>query len=161
VGVPCLEKATDLLARRSHFRAQLRAKLAARGYPDDEIEAALDRLAELGYLDDGKTAAELVTLRRGRGEGRRRIEAELQRRGATAEAIEAALAELPRDDLPEARESAELWRRKRGRGTDLRALGRHLDRKGFTRHAILTILEELGAFDPAGDEEPDEGDGPV
>ena len=79
-------------------------------------------------------------------EGRTRLKAELLKRGAAAEAIDAVLGDLPDDDLPAAREAAERWAR-RG-GADPNALARHLERKGFSRRAIVAVLTERtdGAF---------------
>ncbi|HYO15109.1 MAG TPA: regulatory protein RecX [Thermoanaerobaculia bacterium] len=136
----CYDKAVQLLAARPHFRAELAGKLARRGYPPEEIDAALDRLTEQGYLDEGETAAGFVEGRLARGEGRARLRAELARRGASEEAIEGALADLPEDDLPAAREAADTWAR-RG-GTDLAALARHLARKGFSHRAIVAVLKD-------------------
>jgi regulatory protein len=142
------EKALELLGRRAHFRAELRQKLVARGYEDSEVEAALERLALEGYLDDRATAAEFVEGRLARRpEGRRRLAAELARRGAGEEAIEAALAEQTGvDDLPAARAAAERWLR--GHRREPAALARHLDRKGFSRRSILALLDELGGEAP-------------
>lgn len=135
----CYSKAVQLLASRPHFRRELAAKLQQRGYPAEEIDSALDRLMEQGYLDDRAAARGFVEARLARGEGRARLRAELQRRGAPEEAIDSALAELtPEDDLPAAREAAELWQRRGGR--DPRSLARHLERKGFTRRAIVAVL---------------------
>jgi regulatory protein len=139
----CYDKAAELLAARPHFRRELAAKLQQRGYPADEIDAALDRLAEQGYLDERATAFAFVESRLARGEGRARLRAELLRRGAPEDAAEEALGELtPEDDLPAAREAAERWRRQGGR--DPRALARHLDRKGFSRRAIVAVLNASG-----------------
>jgi len=133
------DKAVQLLAARPHFRRELEAKLRQRGFPSEEIEEALARLTEQGYLDDRAAARSLVESRAAKGEGRTRLRAELAKRGAPQEAIEEALSEITdEDDLPRAREAAEAWRR-RG-GTDPRALARHLDRKGFTRRAIVAVL---------------------
>jgi len=134
------QKALQLLATRAHFRRELDAKLRQRGYPGDEIEAALAKLTEEGYLDDRATACVFVESRQGRtSEGRSRLRAELIKRGAPDDAVEAALAELtPEDDLPAARDAAESWRRKGG--LDPRALARHLERKGFSRRAIVSVL---------------------
>jgi regulatory protein len=135
----CYDKAAQLLAARPHFRRELAAKLERRGFPAGEIAAALDRLSEHGYLDDGAVARGFVESRLSRGEGRARLRAELLRRGAPEEAAEEALAELtPEDDLPAARDAAELWSRRGGR--DRRALARHLGRKGFSRRAIVAVL---------------------
>ncbi len=136
----CYDKAAQLLGSRPHFRRELQAKLAQRGFSIDEIEDALDRLAGHGYLDDRKTAASFVEQRLARSaEGRLRLKAELEKRGAAPEAIAAALAELPVDDLQPALEAAERWSRLHPRG-DGAALARHLARKGFSRRAIFAAL---------------------
>lgn len=149
----CHEKAAALLARRPHFRAQLAGKLSARGYADDEIEAALDRLVSYGYLDDARTAADFVEQKLARGPvGRRRLAAELARRGAPSEAIDGALAELP-DEREAARAAAARWN---GRGGPA-ALGRRLDRLGFGAAVIRELLEEVS--DDGGPPGPFGGDG--
>lgn len=141
--VSCYDKALGLLGRRSHFRRELEGKLRQRGYPEAEVEETLGRLEGHGYLDDARTARELVEMRLSRGpEGKRRLASELKRRGASQEAVEEALAALPDDDLPAARKAAEAWTR-RG-GGDPRSLARHLHRKGFSQRAIYTLLDEAG-----------------
>jgi regulatory protein len=138
-----------LLAARAHFRAEVARKLAARGYPAEEIAPALDRLSAEGYLDDAAAAKGFVAARLGKGAlGRARLAAELQARGAGPEAVEAALAELPSDDLPAAREAAARYVRseRSGKG-DPAALARHLSRKGFSRRAIVALLRETGSED--------------
>src|SRR6185436_1500892 len=143
--------AVRLLAPRPHFRAELEAKLAQRGYPAEEIAAALDRLATEGYLDDVRTARDFVAHRLERqAEGRLRLEAELVRRGAPREAIASALAQVPEDDLEAAREAAEKWGR--GRKPDPAALARHLARKGFSRRAIFAVSNLDGVLEKALDE---------
>jgi len=124
-------------------------KLAQRGYPAEEVDAALDRLSSEGYLDDEAAARGFVAGRLGKGAlGRARLAAELQARGAAAEAIEAALAELPQDDLPAAREAAARYvRGQRGGKADPGALARHLARKGFSRRAIVALMRETGSDD--------------
>jgi len=146
------DKAVQLLAARPHFRRELEGKLARRGYPPEEIEAALERLASQGYLNDGETARAFVEGRLARGaEGRSRLKAELAKRGAAGEAIDAALAELaPEDDLPAAREVAAKWAR--GGRSDPQALARHLQRKGFSPRAIVAILNEKERPEEAGEE---------
>jgi regulatory protein len=139
----CYDKAVQLLAARPHFRRELQVKLAKRGFPPEEIEEALDRLAGHGYLDDRKTALSFVEQRLSRNtEGRLRLKAELEKRGAPPEAISEALAALvPDDDLQPARETAARWTRLHPRGNG-GALARHLARKGFSRRAIVAALQE-------------------
>ena len=138
----CYDKAVQLLAARPHFRRELEGKLARRSYPPEEIEAALERLADQGYLDDNETAKAFIEGRLARGsEGRSRLKAELVKRGASSEAIDGVLSELaPEDDLPAAREAAAKWAR--GGKSDPQALARHLQRKGFSSRAIVAVLKE-------------------
>jgi regulatory protein len=141
----CYDKAVQLLGSRPHFRRELQAKLAQRGFPAEEIEEALDRLAGHGYLDDSRTAAGFVEQRlerhAGNTEGRLRLRAELEKRGADPAAIEAALALVPEDDLEPTREAAERWTRLHPGGNGA-SLARHLARKGFSRRAIFAALNE-------------------
>lgn len=50
----------NLLSRREHGRAELCRKLLLKEHPREEIEAALDRLEELGLLDDERAAHSLA-----------------------------------------------------------------------------------------------------
>src|SRR5687767_2578448 len=104
----CRDRALRLLAGRAHFRAELSRKLSARGFPRADVEVALSELVTEGYLDDERTARQLVEERRERrGWGRSRLQAELQRRGAPAPAITAALAGIGvEEDLELARAAA-------------------------------------------------------
>jgi len=137
-----LDKALQLIGRRAHFREELRRKLEDSGYGADEVAKALDRLAELGYLDDGALARdEAERLRSRRGLGRAAIAAELGRKGAGREAVEAALEASTEPDESVARAAAERWLR--SHAPDGRALARHLDRKGFGARVIFRVLKEL------------------
>ena len=137
----CYQKAVQLLGSRPHFRRELQAKLAQRKFPSEEIEETLDRLTGQGYLDDRKTAVAFVEHRlEHKAEGRLRLRAELEKRGAPADAIEEALAAVPEDDAEPTREAAERWRRLHPRGKPA-ALAQHLARKGFSRRAIFAVLK--------------------
>jgi SOS response regulatory protein OraA/RecX len=142
-------RALDLLARRPHFRAELGRKLLARGFGAEEVDVALCKAADLGYLADETLAASYATeLAERRGLGRARIGRELARRGASEAAVEGAVETISEmAELGRARDCAARWAR-RGAG-DTAALARHLDRKGFARHVIFRVLKEFAA--DAGD----------
>ncbi|TMB31623.1 MAG: hypothetical protein E6J61_09305 [Deltaproteobacteria bacterium] len=53
---PALDAALKLLAARGRTEAELRRLLVSRQYPAAEVEAAVARVRELGYLDDGEVA---------------------------------------------------------------------------------------------------------
>jgi regulatory protein len=82
-----------LLARRAHSRAELRQKLARRGYEEVEVGSAMARLTELGYLDDTAFAQGLVR-RRSATRGSLAVAAELTAKGIDRRGTAAALAEL-------------------------------------------------------------------
>jgi len=79
------------LTGRAHSRVELRRKLARKGFEDDEVEAALDRLTELGYLDDNAFARAVVR-RRSTSRGQMAIAAELVAKGVSRPDADEALA---------------------------------------------------------------------
>lgn len=99
--------AVTLLASRERTREGLRAALLAKGHDEAEVEAALTRAAQLGYLDDAKVAQ--ARARRDLARGRSR--ADVARRLAThgvdetvaAAATRAAAEEVGHDDEASAR----------------------------------------------------------
>ena len=78
---------------RAHSRAELRQKLARRGYEESEIEAAMARLTEMGYLDDAAFARGLVRSRSAT-RGRLAVAAELAAKGIDRQGTAEALGEL-------------------------------------------------------------------
>jgi regulatory protein len=145
--------ALDLLARRSHFEIELERKLAHQGFAPDDVRAALERLRAAELVDDRRSAVELLTSRLRRApQGRRRLRAELARKGITADVITAALEEvMPGDESELAREAARRFQR-RARPADARALQRHLDRLGFSTRDILALSEEPPDLQPPDDD---------
>jgi regulatory protein len=82
-----------LLTARARTRAELAGQLTKRGYPDDVSTRVLDRLAEVGLVDDADFAEQWVRSRRVNvGKGKRALAAELRTRGVDNEVITAALA---------------------------------------------------------------------
>jgi regulatory protein len=52
--------ATKLISGRDKTTAQVREALERKGFQRDELEAALERCRELGYLDDARVAKRLA-----------------------------------------------------------------------------------------------------
>ena len=87
-----------LLTSRARTRAELEAQLAKRGYPDDVSAAVLDRLTQVGLVDDEDFAEQWVRSRRlNAGKGKRALAAELRKKGVDGEVIDAALADIDAD----------------------------------------------------------------
>ncbi|MCC6208189.1 MAG: regulatory protein RecX [Gammaproteobacteria bacterium] len=80
----------DLLARREHSTGELRTKLRAKGFDDEEsVDLQLGRLRDEGLLSDERFVEAFAHGRRLRGQGPLRIAAELRERAVPAVLIEA------------------------------------------------------------------------
>jgi len=84
-----------LLTARARTRAELEGQLTKRGYPDDVSATVLNRLAQVGLVDDVDFAEQWVRSRRANaGKGKRALAAELRNKGVDNEVITAALADI-------------------------------------------------------------------
>lgn len=151
-----MEIAIRYLGTRPRTRQELTQRLRRSNVPERIAEATLDRLAELGYVDDAAFARWWGEQRdRHAPRGRRMLEAELRQHGVPREVIEAhreehAVPERAPEDaaLPGSeaeRAQAALDRHLRGRPLpqDARALGRigmFLMRRGFDPETVRGVL---------------------
>ena len=93
-----LAAAMRLLEVRSRTVSDLRVRLSRAGYPASLVDGAVDRLVELGLLDDEAYARQWLESRdRGRPRGERVLRQELRLRGVPQETATAALQQR-RDD---------------------------------------------------------------
>ncbi|WP_158166874.1 recombination regulator RecX [Mycolicibacterium smegmatis] len=84
-----------LLTVRARTRAELETQLTKRGYPDDVSARVLDRLTEVGLIDDEDFAEQWVRSRHlNAGKGKRALAVELRKKGVDDEVISSALADL-------------------------------------------------------------------
>lgn len=94
-----------LLTARARTRAELAGQLTKRGYADGVSQRVLDRLVEVGLIDDRDFAEQWVRSRRiHAGKGKRALVSELRTKGVDNELIDAALADV---DLAAERARAE------------------------------------------------------
>jgi regulatory protein len=104
------------LSARDHSRAELRAKLARRGFDEELAERMLDKFVAAGLVDDAAFAQRWVESRhRYSGRGRRALAQELRGKGIAESEAAVALETVSRDD--EAQRAAELVERKLARTT--------------------------------------------
>lgn len=134
------------LARREYGRAELRARLIARGCGVDEVDRVLDDLVRGGYLSDVRCAEAVVAGQAGRY-ARRAIARTLKERGIDAVAAAQALAPLAaRDEFVEA---MALWRRRFGvapaNEREKARQWRFLLSRGYPPSVALKVLREAGA----------------
>ena len=88
-----LEAGARFLETRSRSVAEVRRRLAAAGYPRPLVAAAIERLVELGFLDDEAFARAWVESRdRARPRGEHALRRELRLKGVDPAVVDAALA---------------------------------------------------------------------
>ena len=154
------EIALRYLGTRPRSRHELVVRLRRAAVPEPVIEATLQRLAELGHVDDVAFARWWAEQRdRHAPRGRRLFEAELRQRGVPREVVEAFRDEhaaperapedegLPSTEADRAREA--LVRHLRGRPVpdDPRALSRlgmFLMRRGFDPDTVRAAIRAVG-----------------
>jgi regulatory protein len=139
-------------------RRQLADLLARRGVPDEAAVAVLDRLTEVGLIDDAAFARAWVGSRQaGRGLARRALRAELHAKGVDGEIAAEAVALVDEDD--ERAAARELVRRRLAgmgrldRATATRRLIGMLARKGYSGGLAAAVVRE--ALDERDLDEPD------
>jgi len=89
-----LAAALRFLEARARSVTEVRRRLRLAGYPATLANTAIDRLAELGYLDDETFARSWVESRdRARPRGERALRSELAQKGVAREIVDRVLAE--------------------------------------------------------------------
>jgi len=137
------KQALALLARREHSSAELRAKLAAKGFSTDLINAALSGLDQEGWLKDERFVETFIRARRERGDGPVKIRAELRERGIGDELI---AVHLDACDPAWQHSLERLWikRFRAKRPVDFAEKGRQMrffQGRGFTAEQIRAVME--------------------
>jgi regulatory protein len=131
---------------RPHSRAELLRKLGRRGYTSDEIDSAMVRLQELGYLNDRSFAEGLVRYRSA-SRGPRALSAELAARGIDRAQADAVVAGFdPEAQLAVATRLAErLYARKPAGGYRemLNSVGTKLMRRGFSSTIVRAACQKV------------------
>ena len=84
--------AVRLLGSRDHSEYELTRKLSAREHSDEAIQAALEELRQLNYVNDRRYAELYTEFRLNRGFGPLSVKAKLRERGLASPLVDAALA---------------------------------------------------------------------
>ncbi|WP_371174286.1 regulatory protein RecX [Buchananella felis] len=137
------EAALKSLTVCARTRQQLTQSLGRKGFAQPAVESVLDRLTEVGLIDDAAYAAALVRTRaQEKGLARKAIAVELARKGIDRQDAAAALDQLSEDDE---RATALGLARAKARATArldypvrLRRIVAHLGRKGYNSEVALS-----------------------
>ena len=135
-----------MLARRELSEAQVRQRLARKGYGGDAIDAAVTRLREERALDDARVAEAIARTQTAvRRRGKLRVRREIESAGITGATARRAVDEVFDGLDPDALLQASLAKRLRGRDTvadeaEFRRLYRYLIGQGFEVDAVMKAL---------------------
>jgi regulatory protein len=136
--------AVSLLARRDYSSAELKKKLAQRGYLELAYEVVVDDMVSMNKVNDERYGQNVVAYRARRGHGPARIRGELKKSGLGREAIDEA---VKGEDSPDFLALARTVRARKF-GPDVpkdrkeRARqARFLQYRGFSTDHIRAVLE--------------------
>jgi regulatory protein len=136
-------RAFNLLGYRARSEAELRERLRRYGYAEETVESVVDRLGELGYVDDAEFARSKAH-EKARRYGPRRVSVELRKSGVGEDLAREVVEEefAGRSEVEEARAAAA--RRYNGRGSDAEARRVYgfLVRRGYSSEVCSQVARE-------------------
>jgi len=136
------------LSAQARTRTELERALAKREVPEEAAASVLDRMDEVGLIDDASFARDWVASRQQRRHlSRTALRRELQTKGVDRDLIDDALADVAPDDEHTA--ALDLARRRAAamgglaREVAYRRLGGVLARRGFSGSVVAQVLDEV------------------
>ena len=136
------------LAAQARTRQELDQALRKKNVPEEAVAAVLDRLEEVGLVDDRAFAQDWVSSRQQRRHlSRSALRRELQAKGIDREHLDEALATVDSDDELDAARALAIKKAATMRSLEPmvrdRRLAGALARRGFGSGIISTVLDEL------------------
>ncbi|MBI5815872.1 MAG: regulatory protein RecX [Nitrospinae bacterium] len=147
-SLSCITFAFKLLGRRAHCVHEINAKLERKGYEKDEIAATVQKLQNLGYLDDAKYCKAYASARVERMKiGPAKLAAELSRKGFAGDLVNSVVAGIfggPEDQFQVAQKAAmkkfRTIAKKVEAGSARRKVFDHLVRRGFSMEIARRVV---------------------
>lgn len=145
------DRAASALGRRARSAHELERWLLQRGFERADVTDAVQRLEEIGAIDDSQFARAFARSRAlGKGMSRRRLTQELARRGVDRAKADAAIAEVLQEESVDERALLEAAARKKlailqGQEPETvkRRLYGYLARRGYGADDISAVLRAL------------------
>ena len=137
------------LERRGFARDDLAKRLVRKGHPAAAVDAAVDRLAARGLLDDAAFALNYAEVRSARGRGPARVRRDLMAMGVPREAIDAATARVWSPEVDTGQRALDLARARAPRLASLPRLAQRrrllafLARRGYTGEVAHRAVSQL------------------
>lgn len=150
-----VDRAINLLSRRPRSTEEIRRRLKKASIEEDVIELAIERLEQLGYLDDVAFARFWIENRKTfKPRGARALHYELRNKGVAEPIIRELVDDMVDENDAAYRAASKRVNRFRGsKKQDFKQkIGSFLQRRGFNygvaSRAIQTLIDELEAEDP-------------
>ena len=150
-GLRVFDRGLAMLASRARSARELRLGLLRKREPEPLVDAAVARLLVTGALNDELFARQFVRSRITRaGFSKRRLQAELARRGVERSAVDAAIAEVREEEQIDPAETLQRLAARKLRtmskldeATRRRRLYAFLARRGYDSHEIRDALAKI------------------
>lgn len=147
------DRAAAALGRRARSAHELERWLLQRGFDRSDVSDAVQRLSEIGAIDDSQFARAFARSRAlGKGMSKRRLAQELSRRGVESKMANAAIADVLEEESVDERALLEAAARKklavlRGQEPDVvrKRLYGYLARRGYESSDIAAVLRTMMA----------------
>ena len=143
----CYEAALTILDRSIRTRGEVERALVQKGYVSPAASAAVERLVEVGLIDDARYAQRIAEIQSTKAVGAYAVRRKLRAKHFDEDAVEAAMEQF--DDAQQAEAcktaAAKLWRKygqlpaREGRAK----LSQALARRGFGWDAISSAADEI------------------
>lgn len=138
-------KAMHLLSMRDHSVAELTKKLKQREYPQGHIDATIDRMSDLNYLDDERVCMNMTRMLINQSWGPYQVRNKLKLKGFKERHIDESLQELVEEDtwFENASDRVRSKFRKEPEEMDRdekQKVFRHLQHRGYGGDIIRRIL---------------------
>ena len=138
-----MNRALTFLGYRARSEREVRDRLRRYGYGGQTVESVVERLEDLGYLDD-EQFARLVAREKARKYGPKRVLAELRKSGVGTETAQDAVDEefAGRSELQEAYSAAERRYNRGGSEAEARRVYGFLMRRGYSAEVCSEVARE-------------------
>lgn len=143
--IAAFSRAISYIEKGLHTEKQLRIYLKEKGFLQESIDEAIEKLLEYGYISDEAFAESFINSYKHK-KGRIKLKFELQSKGVSPEIIEQKLDELLEDDESEIYARAALEKYLKNKTFDAKTRQKayaHLMSKGFENDVISKVISEI------------------
>ena len=161
------DRALNLLAFRARSARELRRRLVQKGESGERVDKVIERLRELGLVNDADFARQLARSKVAAGASKRRLHQEMFRHGVDREIADQAVTDVFEEEGASDADSIERVARKKWRTlatmdppTRRRRLAAFLSRRGYDSEDVWRVVRQLDAGAPESPESPEPPESP-